>query len=152
MKQESGRSLIEIMGVLAIAGVMSASAIGVYNVIKNNQTRKIASMEMQKIAKNTKILMEMRSDYTGLSVDYLISAGALKSNKAPIGSSDWSVGPVNEGKGFAINLTGLSSGECQYFAATPTKWASKVVINGFESNTEANCFSTNTNQISFVVE
>lgn len=152
MKQESGRSLIEIMGVLAIAGVISASAISVYNVIKNNQTRKIASIEIEEIAKNTKLLMEMRGDYTGLSVDYLISAGALESNKAPIGSANWSVEPINSGKGFSINLTGLSSDECQYFATAPAKWATKIIINGFELSTDSNCFSTNTNQVSFTVE
>jgi len=80
MKQEFGASMIEIIGVLAIAGVMSAAAISMYNVIKNNQTRKIASVELEQIAKNTELLMGMRDDYTGLSVDYLVSAGALKNN------------------------------------------------------------------------
>ena len=152
MRQESGRSLIEIMGVLAIAGLMSASAIGVYNVIRNNQIRKIASMEIEQIAKNTKLLMEMRGDYTGLSVDYLISAGALKTNKAPIGASNWSVEPINNGAGFSINLTGLTSGECQYFLAKKPKWATSIIVNGIETDINTNCFSTNTNQISFTVE
>ena len=44
MIQERGASMIEIIGVLAIAGVMSAAAIAMYQVIRNNQTRKIASM------------------------------------------------------------------------------------------------------------
>ncbi len=152
MKQESGRSLIEILGVLAIAGIMSAGAIGVYNVIRNNQMRKIASMEMEQIVKNTKLLMEMRGDYTGLSVDYLISAGALKSNRAPIGGSDWSVKPTDDGKGFTINLTQLSKSECQYFIASTPTWATKLLVNGFDKDINTDCFSTNTNEISFVIE
>ena len=46
MKQESGASLIEIIGVLAIAGLMGGAAIAMYNVIRNNQVRKIASVEL----------------------------------------------------------------------------------------------------------
>ena len=129
MNQESGRSLMEIIGVLAIAGVMSASAISIYNVIKNNQARKIASMEIEQIAKNVKLLMELRGDYTGVSIQYLISSGALKSDKAPIGDEGWSVEAINNGKGFSINLTNLSSGECQYFATAKQNWATKIIIN-----------------------
>lgn len=152
MKQESGRSLIEVIGVLAIAGVMSASAISIYNVIRNNQARKIASMEIEQIAKNTKILMGARGDYTGISVDYLIATGALKNNQAPIGDANWSVTAINEGAGFSINLSGLSSGECEYFVTAAPKWATKVLINGFETDINTSCFSTDTNQISFTVE
>ncbi len=152
MKQESGRSLIEIIGVLAIAGVMSASAISIYNVIRNNQARKIASMEMEEIAKNAKILMGVRGNYNGISVDYLISAGALKNNQAPLGESNWSVEAINNGTGFSINLTGLSSDECQYFATAAPKWATKVLINGFATDINTSCFSTKTNKVSFTIE
>ena len=40
MIHERGASMIEIIGVLAVAGLMSAAAIGMYNVIRNNQARK----------------------------------------------------------------------------------------------------------------
>lgn len=153
MKTESGRSLIEIIGVLAIAGVMTASAIGVYSMVRANQTRKIASVQLEQIAKNVKLLMEMRGDYTGVSVDYLVKAGAMKSNAAPIGGAQWSVSATSDGTAFSINLVDLSNGECEYFAtATPT-WAASVLVNGYEmSETSSNCFSSQTNQISFIVE
>lgn len=152
MKQEFGASMIEIIGVLAIAGVMSAAAISMYNLIKNNQTRKIASVELEQIAKNTELLMGMRDDYTGLSVDYLVSAGALKNNYAPIGGDDWSVTATSDGKGYSINLTQLTKSECEYFTSAQPKWATSVVVNGVTSTTSPNCFSTSTNQISFMVE
>ena len=44
MRGESGRSLIEVIGVMAIAGVMTVSALGVYNMLRANQARSIASM------------------------------------------------------------------------------------------------------------
>ncbi len=153
MIQERGASMIEIIGVLAIAGLMSAAAIGMYNVIRGNQARKIASVEMEQIVKNTELLMGMRGDYTGLSVDYLVSAGALQNANAPIGGDGWSVAAINNGAGFAINLVDLSEGECQFFTTTPPKWATRILVNNVElTTTTVNCFSTDTNQISFIVE
>ncbi len=153
MIQERGASMIEIIGVLAIAGLMSAAAIGMYNVIRNNQARKIASIELEQIVKNTDLLMGMRGDYTGLSVDYLVSAGALQNANAPIGGDDWSVSAINNGTGYSINLTELTEGECQFFTTTPPKWATKILVNNVAiTNNVSNCFSTDTNEISFVVE
>lgn len=151
MKQEFGASMIEIIGVLAIAGLMSGAAIAMYNVIRNNQVRKIASVELQEIARDTKMLMELRGDYTGVSVQYLVSAGALENNYAPIGGNDWSVSAIDNGAGFSINLTQLTESECKYFTATPQQWANAIRVNGIENATD-NCFSTNTNQISFIVK
>lgn len=152
MKHESGRSLIEVIGVLAIAGLMTASAIGVYSVIRRNQTRQIASAQLQEIAKNTKLLMEMRGDYTGLSVDYLIKAGALKSSAAPIGGPDWTVGPTTDTSFFSINLVNLTQGECNYFTTAVPKWATTIIVNGYETSPESHCFSSATNQVSFIVK
>lgn len=152
MREESGRSLIELIGVMAIAGVMTISALGVYNVIRSNQIRTIASADLSQIAENTKLLMEMRGTYEGVSVDYLIKAGALKSNAAPIGGNDWSIISSVDGATFAINLVDLTNGECEYFATSKPKWAKSVMINGFEVGISANCFDSDTNQISFIVE
>ena len=43
MKTESGRSLIEVIGVLAIAAVMTAASIAMYNTIRKNQAHTIAA-------------------------------------------------------------------------------------------------------------
>lgn len=152
MRQEQGRSLIEMLGVFAIAGAMAVSAISIYNVIRNNQTRKIASVEIEQIASNTKLLLQLRGDYTGVSVDYLVKAGALKNNTAPIGGSGWSVTAENGGAEFAINLTDLSKGECEYFTIAVPDWAKSIKVNGFETDIASQCFSSRTNQVSFIVE
>lgn len=152
MKWESGASLIELIGVLAIAGVMTAGAIGVYQMIHRNQMRQIAVYQMGQIAGNTKLLMETAGDYSGVSVDYLIKAGALKSNDPPIGGKNWSVAPVDDNTGFAINLTDLSQDECEYFSMVSPKWATAVVINDSGADTKPQCFPSRTNKISFVVK
>ena len=98
MKHESGRSLIEVIGVLAIAGIMTAAALGTYKMVRNNQARHIANSTLADIAKNTKLLLEMRGDYTGVSVDYLVKSGAIKTPAAPIGGANWSVTASADGK------------------------------------------------------
>ncbi len=152
MSEQSGRSLIEVIGVMTIAGIMTVSALGVYNMIRTNQVRTIASSHLRQIAENTKILMEMRDSYDGVSVDYLIKAGALDSDAAPIGGDGWSVVATSDAKGFEIRLVDLTTGECDYFVSAKPKWATKVLINGFESGATDNCFDSDTNQITFVVE
>ena len=152
MTQQSGRSLIEVIGVMAIAGIMTISALRAYNIMRTNQKRTIADAELEQIAQNTKLLMEMRGDYTGVSVDYLVKAGALQSERAPIGGEDWSITASTDGTSFLINLVDLTAGECDYFSAIKTKWASQILVNGFETGYSENCFKSDTNQVSFVVK
>lgn len=150
MKNESGRSLIEIIGVLAITAVMTASAVGIYNSIRHNQKNTIASAELREVAKNTKLLMEMRGDYTGVSVDYLIMAGALKSDKAPVGKS-WSINVGTDVTSFSIDLKGLSRGECEFFATALPNWAEDMFVNGYRLDSAVACFASSENDISFIV-
>ncbi|MBD5391826.1 hypothetical protein HDR66_03400 [bacterium] len=152
MRDEYGRSLIEVIGIMAISAITMLSTIGMYNMIRHNQMRTIASSQMQQIARDVKLLMEMRGDYTGVSVDYLIKSGALKSDRAPLGGP-WSITASADGKTFSINLSELSVGECDYFiTATPT-WATQVIVNNVPAgDTADNCFSSKTNQISFIVQ
>lgn len=152
MKQEYGRSLIEIIAVLAIGAVMSAATIAMYRTIRTTQVRTIASAELEQIVKNIKLLTGAHGTYSGISVDYLVKSGAIKSGVAPIGSDDWSITPSFDGLSFSINLIALTHGECAYFATKQPQWANMILINGNEINETPNCFSTNTNMISFIVE
>lgn len=152
MREESGRSLIEIVGIMAIGAIMTVSAVSLYNVIRGNQMRAVASANMEALARDTRLLLGMRGDYSGVSVDYLIKAGALKSDRAPLGGP-WSVTAGADGKTFSINLTQLSAGECDYFITTTPGWAVEIRVNGMPADTTADsCFSSRTNEISFIVE
>ncbi len=152
MKHESGRSLIEVIGVLAIAGIMTAAALGTYKMVRNNQARHIANSTLADIAKNTKLLLEMRGDYTGVSVDYLVKSGAIKTPAAPIGGANWSVTASADGKSFSINLVELTRGECEYFVTATPVWTTSMLVNGYESDPDTHCLSSSANQISFIVE
>lgn len=152
MREESGRSLIEIVGIMAIGAIMTVSAVSMYNVIRGNQMRAMAAAELEAIARDTRLLLGMRGDYSGVSVEYLIKAGALKSDHAPLGGP-WSVTASADGKTFSINLTQLSVGECDYFITAMPTWATEVRVNGMPADTTAdNCFTSRTNEISFIAQ
>ncbi len=152
MNNQSGRSLIEVIGVMAIAGMMTIGAVATYRTIRSGQVRTIASQELKQLAENTKILLEMRGSYQGVSVDYLVKAGAIKSPAAPIGDSDWTVSSSSDGSSFSINLVGLTNGECEYFISSNPDWAIRILVNGIETSSSGNCFQGATNQLSFVVQ
>lgn len=151
MKFESGRSLIEVIGVLALTAIMTAGAIKIYSSVRHNQAHTIASAELREIVKNTKLLFDMRDDYTGVSIEYLVKAGALKNINPPIGE-DWSIEAKDEGKYFSINLFNLGTSDCDFFAVSVPQWATDVIVNGHSLDDSTNCFSGNTNNISFIVE
>ena len=152
MKQEYGRSLLEILGVLAIGAIMSAGSIAMYRQIRSTQTRTIATAEIEQIIKSAKLLTGAHGTYDGLSVEYLVKSGALKNSAAPMGGDDWSVTPSFDGLSFSINLTELSSGECAYFEIKKPTWAESVLINGVETDGTSHCFATKTNMVSFIIK
>ena len=148
MKNESGRSLIEIIGVVAITAVMTASAIAIYNSVRHNQKNTIAAAKLREVAKDINMLMGMRSDYTGISVDYLVKAGAITTPDAPIGKT-WNIEVGIDRTTFVINLYGLTRAECDFFASAMPAWATEMYINGYRATEVVNCFSGSENNISF---
>ena len=74
MKEQSGRSLIEIIGVLAIGTIMIVAAYRVYNTIDQRQKRMIASDTLEDVAKKTKLLYGMAESYPAdLNIAKLLS-------------------------------------------------------------------------------
>ncbi len=151
MREQSGRSLIEIIGVLAIGGFMIAASYGVYHSINAKQQRLIASETIKDIASKTQTLLQY-SGYQNVSVDFLIESGALSNNKAPIGGQNWSITSNVDGSEFSINLVDLSFDECAYFTTKKFDWAESIKINGYDSANSSFCLKTGENTVSFFVK
>lgn len=147
--QESGRSLIEMLGVLALAGIITGSAITMYTKIKTRQTHLIANSFLEDVVSKTNLLFSYTGDYSNISVDFLIKSGVLQNNSAPIGNNDWTITPNTDNSNFIINLTGLSYTDCSYFIAKQPTWASVITINNSSDNL---CLKTGDNNISFFVK
>lgn len=151
MREQSGRSLIEIIGVLTISAIMISGTYAIYNSTNEKQKRLIAGTELQNIATKTKTLLEY-SGYQPVSVDFLIESGVLKDAKAPAGDEDWSVTSNFDGTEFSINLTGLTYNECAYFTTKKFDWATHISVNGYDSNDSAYCLKTGENKVSFFAQ
>lgn len=148
MREQSGRSLIEIISVLAIGGFMIAASYGVYQSINAKQQRLVASETIKDIASKTQTLLQY-SGYQNVSIDFLIESGALHDDKAPIGGPNWSISGSFDGSEFSINLVDLSFDECAYFTTKKFDWPTHMKVNGYDSVNSSLCLKTGDNTISF---
>ncbi len=151
MREESGRSLIEIIGVLTIGAIMVSGTYAIYNSTNEKQKRLIAASNLENIATKTKTLLEY-SGYQNVSVDFLIESGAITNDKAPAGGKDWSVTPSIDGKEFSINLVDLSYDECVYFMTKKLNWTTHIRVNSLDAEDASYCLKTGDNKISFFAQ
>ena len=76
-KLESGRSMIEMLGVLAIIGVLSVGGIAGYSKAMNKfKTNKVADQVSMLVA-NIKTMYAQQNTYDGLSNETAISLGVV---------------------------------------------------------------------------
>ena len=151
MREQSGRSLIEIIGVLAIGAVMMSATYAIYHSVNEKQKRLIASEELKDIATKTKTLLQY-SGYLPVSVDFLIESGVIANDKAPAGGADWSVTSNFDGSEFSINLVKLTFDECAYFTTKKFDWATHITVNGYDSGESSFCMKSGENTISFFAQ
>lgn len=151
MREQSGRSLIEVVGVLAIGAIMISATYAMYHSANQKQKRLIASEELKDIAQKTKTLLGY-STYLPVSIDYLIESGVINSDKAPAGGDNWSVTSNFDGTEFSINLVDLSFEECAYFTTKKFDWATDINVNSYTSSDSSYCMKSGGNTISFIVK
>ena len=150
MKNESGRSLIEMLGVLAIGGIITFGAIMMYQTVRARQQRMVAEQELKNIAENTKIIYSGRKNYTGISKNYLIKTCVLKTEK--IAGHNFRVISAEDGKSFSIIFDDFDHGECAYFATKKFDWAAGVAVNGFSENPAALCAEIHPNKLEIIIK
>ena len=151
MREQSGRSLIEMIGVLAIGAIMVSATYSVYHSTNEKQKRFVASETLKDIVQKTKTLLEY-TGYRPVSVRYLIETGAIDNDKSPLGGNDWSITSNFDGTEFSINLVDLSFEECAYFTTKNIDWATKINVNGYDSSDSAYCMKSGENRISFFAQ
>lgn len=147
MKEQSGRSLIEMLGVIAIAAIMTAGAIKMYQVVRTRQIRMIATEDMKSIAENTKMLYAARDNYNDISIEYLVKAGAMRNEKSPLPTAEFSIVANPVQKEFAMVFSGLNYNDCSWLSATKFDWADRAVVNGYEEAANSYCKKLDKNEV-----
>lgn len=133
MKQQLGRSMIEIVGVLTIGIVMIAAAYNMYKSIDQRQKRLIMSETIEDVAKKIKVLYEFSgTGYQNVTLSNLADKGAIPATWVtvpPFGTSfdvSYKKHGVLEIGGFVITIEGLTPDDCKYFQIKKADWATQV--------------------------
>ena len=125
--QESGRSMVEMLGVLAIIGVLSVGGIAGYSQAMNKFKVTKTTDQIQTMITNIRTLFSTQSTYNGVSTySTMYTTGILNDENCPSGGASCS--PVNPyggsiqlasikenniaNKGFAIAYSGLPTDAC----------------------------------------
>ena len=128
--QESGRSMIEMLGVLAIIGVLSVGGIAGYSQAMSKYKVSKTTDQIQTMVTNIRTLFSSQKNYDGLSTtnaEYLYSAGILNDENCPDSSAcstpmnpyggtviiSYTKDDMSRSKrGFAVAYNGLPSDAC----------------------------------------
>ena len=148
MRQESGRSMIEMIGVLAIMMALTATAVATYNYAMNMQKRNTVYENVSNIVTGVRELLKGYDDFSNIDNATIFAAMSM-SNKNPFGGIyELSVDPVDP-RQFIVSINGLSKSDCE--ALTTKAWTDSVGYissNHKESGATGNCIDSKTNTVS----
>ena len=146
MKQEYGRSMIEMLGVLTVG------AIGMISTAMRTQKRSAVNDEVIEIVTGVRQLLGEYDDFSNIDGTTIFGAIGM-SNKNPYGGTyTLSVDPANSQQ-FIVGITGLSQSDCE--ALITKAWFDSVgyqMSGGKQSGATGDCRNTNGNnsvQITF---
>lgn len=143
MRYESGRSMIEMLGVLAIMGVITVGAIGMISTAMRTQKRTSVNDEVLQMVTQVRTLLGEYDDFSHINNSTIFGAIGM-SNKNPYGGTyELSVDPSNS-RQFIVSITGLSESDCEYFVTKA--WSDSVgyqMSGGTTSGAMGDCKSGN---------
>ena len=150
MRQESGRSMIEMVGVLAIMGMLTATAFALISLGINRQKQARVVDDVVTMVAGVRSLLGDYDDFS--NIDNATIFGAISvSNKNPYGGTyELSVDSSNT-RQFIVKINGLTKSDCE---ALKTKaWTDSVGYvssDHKESGASANCVDGKENVVSIV--
>jgi len=112
MKQESGRSMIEMLGVLAIMGIITVGAITMISTAMHTQKRSTVTDDVVSIVTGVRTLLGEYDDFSNIDNDTIFGAIG-QSNLNPYGGKyELSVDSSNL-RQFIVSINGLSKKDCE---------------------------------------
>ena len=111
-KSESGRSMVELVGVLAIMGMISAAAFLLINSGMASQKRTIVIDDVAKIVSGVRTLYADYDDLSGLNGADAMAAMEINEN-GPFDGTTYSVAKdSSDNANFVVTISGLPDDEC----------------------------------------
>ena len=123
MKYESGRSMIEMLGVLAIMGVITVGAIGMISTAMRTQKRNTVNEEVLQIVTGVRQLLGEYDDFSNINNATIFGAIGMSHKNTYGGTYELAVDPSNT-RQFIVSINGLSKSDCEYFVTKA--WSDSV--------------------------
>lgn len=129
MRQESGRSMIEMMGVLAIMGVITVGAIAAISTAMNAQKRNEVNDEVLQMVTQVRQIFSEFDDFSNINNATIFDVIGM-SNKNPYGGTyQISVDPSNT-RQFIVAINGLTQTDCESLVARAWQGSVGYVMSG----------------------
>ena len=143
MNQESGRSMIEMLGVLAIMGVITVGAIGMISTAMRTQKLTAVNDEVVQMVTMVRNIHAEYDDFSNMNGSTIFSVIGM-SDKNPYGGSySLSVDPSNV-RQFVVTIDGLGQSECKSLVAKA--WSDSVgykLSDGQQGGATGSCSAEN---------
>lgn len=138
LSEQTGRSMIEMLGVLAIIGVLSVGGIAGYSKAMAKYKQNKLGDQISMLITNIRTLYGNNPDYTGLDTDAAINMGAVDKEMWGTSANGTDtittienvyggrvfVNAVEGNKSFMMTITGLPQSACTYLASSD--WGSSI--------------------------
>ena len=122
MKQESGRSMIEMLGVLMIMGIITIGATALISSAMRTQKRNTVNEEVIQIVTGVRQLLGEYDDFSGIN-SKIFSAIGMSNKNTYGGTYELEMDPSNS-RQFVVTIGGLSKSDCEYFSTRA--WSDSV--------------------------
>ncbi|HNY25008.1 MAG TPA: hypothetical protein PKJ33_00455 [Alphaproteobacteria bacterium] len=151
MRQESGRSMVEMLGVLAIMGLITVGAVTMISTAMRSQKRSTVSDEVAQIVTGVRQLLAEYDDFSNINNTTIWGAIGM-SQKNPYGGNYALAANPSNSRQFVLTINGLSKSDCEYFTAKA--WSDTVgyqISDGKKGGASGVCTSDNgTNVVTLV--
>ena len=150
MRQESGRSMIEMLGVLTITGVLTVGAVGMISTAMRTQKRNAVNDEVIQMTTQVRTLLGEYDDFSHINNSTIFGAIGM-TNKNPYGGTyELAVDPSNS-RQFIVSITGLNKSDCEYFVAKA--WSDsvgRINSNNQEGGATGDCRNATNNTVQII--
>ena len=123
--RESGRTMIEMLGVLAIIGVLTVGSIKLYSIAMRNMKRSEVVQDIQLLVQQIRSLYANVQNYSDIDNSVIVALGLDETN--PFGGDYDLVANPQDDTIFEIHIKGLAKENCQYFKIY--SWEDSVLQN-----------------------
>lgn len=151
MRQESGRSMVEMLGVLAIMGLITVGAVTMISAAMKSQKRTTVNDEVAQITTGVRQLLGEYDDFSNINNSTIWGAIGM-SQKTPYGGNyELAVNPLNP-RQFILSINGLSKSDCSYFVTKA--WSDSVdfqMSDGKQGGASGNCRDENGRNVVTIV-